>query len=807
MSRVATLRFRALSAVLFALLFGVSTVQAAANASSWPRRLSTSKGGTVNVYEPQLESLKGDQLSGHAACSVQFSGQSEPVYGAFWFVATVTTNQGAGTVTLTAIDVTQSKFPDSSPQFEQNFAAVVERELPSSQPAWTVERMNAALDASQQERAATAKLRNKPPAILISTQPAVLIQFDGDPQLRPVPDSNVSKVVNTPYFVVFDSGGKNYYLASDRYWYQAKEALGPYQVIASPPSNVAELKPAGSDAVNVTGAEGTVTITPEPNAGAVVAPAPKVITATQPSELIVFDGEPQFESVAGTDLLYVTNSDKDVFRDVGDQNYYVLLSGRWYTSSKLNGTWTYVPSSKLPPSFSQIPSGSPMAHVLASVAGTPEADEAVMSAQMPQVAAVSRSAPDFAVWYDGDPVFKPVQGTNLFYAVNTSTPVFKDGDKYYALGNAVWYVSDGPDGPWQVSDKRPEGLDGISPENPDYNAKYVYVYDSSPSTVYFGYTPGYLGCYPYYGSVYYGTGYWYNPWYGYAYYPYPWTWGFGVTYAPYCGWGFSIGFGTGFASCGVAWGGYYGYGYPYYPYYGYGYGGYYGHCGGWYGPGGYYPVYRPTPYGYGSATYARTNVGGPNSIYDRPVTRYQKPTTSYGNGDRTYNGAGRSYASRSNTGSRSYSGRTYSSRGYAGRPSLYGTPSGNGATSRAQGGNGYARPGVGYSTRGSGQGYGQGYSRGSTSRGQAGYQGQSYRGYAPNGGGRSYQGYQSYRGNWGYGGSQGWSRGSSGGFGYGGRGGFSYGGRGGMGYSGMGSRGYGAMGGGGGMRGGGGGRR
>ncbi len=38
-----------------------------------------------------------------------------------------------------------------------------------------------------------------------------------------------------------------------------------------------------------------------------------------------------------------------------------------------------------------------------------------------------------------------------------------------------------------------------------------------------------------------GTGYYYTPWYGAYYYPRPVTWGYGVHWNPYSGWGFSIG--------------------------------------------------------------------------------------------------------------------------------------------------------------------------------------------------------------------------------------------------------------------------
>ena len=76
--------------------------------------------------------------------------------------------------------------------------------------------------------------------------------------------------------------------------------------------------------------------------------------------------------------------------DVNSQQYYVLLSGRWYRSSSLKGQWQFIPADKLPADFAKIPAGSPKDNVLASVAGTDEANEAVMDAAIPQTAKVDR---------------------------------------------------------------------------------------------------------------------------------------------------------------------------------------------------------------------------------------------------------------------------------------------------------------------------------------------------------------------------------------------------------------------------------
>ena len=736
MSPRVRLHGRTTFALLLASITVLSSAPAARGDTAWPHELKTSKGSTLSIYEPSLETLEGDRLSGRAACSVRPGAESDPIFGVFWFTATVTTDSGARTAKLASIDVTNVKFPDRSSEVEMSFATIVERELPASGLSWSTDWMNAALQATRDERAASAKLKNNPPAIVVSMEPAVLLQFDGEPQPRPIDDSELTRIVNTPYFVVHDPAEKKYYLGSDRYWYESKDPMGPWTVISNPPSNVLALKPKETS--------GSV-----PPQSAPTAAAPKVIVAMEPTELIVFQGEPEFVPVAETDLLYITNSDKDVFKEIASQNYYLLLSGRWFESAKVSGPWSYVPSDKLPATFASIPSGSKYAHVLASIAGTPQAEEAILAAQVPQVTAVPRGSSDFEVWYDEDPQFRKIKGTDIEYAINTSTSVFKIDGKYYACEKAVWYVSDGPDGPWYVCDKRPEGLEAIPPENPNYNSKYVYVYDSTPTSVYVGYTPGYLGCYPYGGSVYYGTGYHYDPWYGGAYYAYPWTWGLGAMYTPYAGWGFSFGFGTPFVNCGMTWGwGYYGW-----PYGGAYYAGY-GNCGGWYGPGGYYPVYHPYPYNtnpYYAAhgnTRTRTAIGRPTSIYDREVTRYRKGAQSDGaSGKQVAARSGSRYMAQSryrtgdlsrSVGNRGY--RTYDrSRGeyrtYDRSRGGYRTYDRSRGEYRGGQTRGYQSQGRSSVTRYRGMQGGQSYGR-SAGGGRGGYSGGARRGGYSGGGGR-----------------------------------------------------------------------
>jgi len=289
---------------------------------------------------------------------------------------------------------------------------------------------------------------------------------------------------------------------------------------------------------------------------------PSILVVQEPTELIVIDGEPTFTPFPGNELLYVSNSESDVLMEIASQQYYVVLAGRWFRSSSLNGEWSWVASDELPASFAKIPPGSDKEHLRVYVAQTQEAEDAVVEAQIPQTAAVSRSEAHLEVDYDGEPKFEPVEGVEqMDYAVNTSSSVLKIGELYYSCEQGVWFKSVSAQGPWELADSVPQQVQSIPPSNPNYNVKYVHVYESTPQVVYVGYTPAYLGCYPYHGAVVYGTGYYYRPWISpYHYYPRSWTFGFSVRYNPWTGgWGFGFSAGYGGFSFSFGWGsGWYG---------------------------------------------------------------------------------------------------------------------------------------------------------------------------------------------------------------------------------------------------------
>jgi hypothetical protein len=517
------------------LLAGLGRAQA--DEGVWPRQFESDSGSFV-IYQPQPEALTGDLLSARAAFSLQKAEDASPVFGVLWFTERIQIDRDSSVVTGADLDVTRVRLPGITTGDASRYEKFVEAEATRWDLSGSLDELRAGLAASEQERASVEGLDNTPPRIVVTFNRAILLQYDESPVFEPIEGTRLERASNTPLAVIYEPSSRQYYLNGANLWYRASDPMGPWTAPADPPAEVREAVPPDTSAQDQVRGE-----------------APEVVTATDPTELISIDGQPSYGSLAGDQLLYVTNTESDIVRDVDSQQIFLLLAGRWFRSKSLDGPWRYVRGDQLPAAFSKVPPDSPKGNILASVAGTDQAEDAVADAEIPQTSAIRLGASDFQVFYDGDPRFENIPGTNMEYAVNTDAQVILADGRYYACDQGVWFVADDPNGPWSVSQTRPIGLDDVPPSCPVYNTRYVYVYDVGTAVVYDGYLPGYVGSYPYYGTVVYGTGHHYRPWRGkHRYFARPATWGFHARYNPWLSrWSFGYSYGASFLRVSYRW--------------------------------------------------------------------------------------------------------------------------------------------------------------------------------------------------------------------------------------------------------------
>jgi hypothetical protein len=585
---------------LLLIVFALFSFQAGKAQDGWPKIITSARGLTIKVYPLQPQSFSGNELRSIAAISVS-KNNSDPVFGSFWATSTVETDRETRQVTLRKLKVTGLKVPADTVKADiALFRQTLETTFPAAAGAIPLDDLLTALSEEMNVTRQSTGISTSAPQFIYSQVPAVLVSIDGAPVIQPNKKLGINEVVNSPFTIVQDEY-KQFYLFGGNKWYTAARATGPYQPVTGKVSG--KLKRIEKKIVDSkTGANAAA----NDDRGTTDTATAVIIVSTVPAELIEIDGQAQFLPVDGTSLLYVGNSPNDIFMDAQRKQYYLLVAGRWYQSSSLtaDSQWSYLPSDQLPADFANIPEGSPKDNVLASIAGTKAAKEAVMDAQIPQTAKVDRRKATTHVTYDGAPQFQAIDGTNLQYAVNTASTVLYDNQAYYAVDNGIWFTAVTANGPWSVSTRRPANLDQIPPSSPVYNVKFVDIYDITPDYIYMGYTPGYLNSYIFGHTLVYGTGFYYHPWRGHFYFPRPWSWGFGMCYNPWFGWGFGLNYGFDWFdyAFGPALGGWY---------------------GGWWGPSfylptcwGYFRGHRPNHfYGHGPIFHGGTHIHSGGNIY------------------------------------------------------------------------------------------------------------------------------------------------------------------------------------------------
>ncbi len=439
---------------------------------NWPREIETLQGVTT-IYQPQLESFKDNILEGRMAVSIK-PKDKDMLFCAAWFKAKMDTDLDTRTVTLDRLEITKIHFPDLE---DDEKIDQLSKLLTDEAKTWDIEmsldRLIASLDDVNNLNGQSEKLNNTPPDIFFRTTPTTLITIDGDPIVKEIENSELEYVVNTAFFIVREKGESTYYLKGGKFWYQSNDITKGWKESSNVPKDINKL------------AEDNLPKEEADSVSASITEAPAIIVVTKPSEIILTDGDPEYQSIEGTTLLYVNNSESEIIMDVNSQEHYVLLAGRWFHSKTLkDGDWGFQEPSELPEEFAKVPATSGMSTIRASIPGTQEAQDALLEQSIPQTATVDRKTATVEVKYDGDPEFNKVDGTDVAVAANTDKTVLLIKEKYYCVDDAIWFVSDNPTGPWIVSDVRPDEVDDLPPSSEAYNVKYVYVYDSTPEVVY-----------------------------------------------------------------------------------------------------------------------------------------------------------------------------------------------------------------------------------------------------------------------------------------------------------------------------------
>lgn len=586
----------------------------------WPR-VFTKDNIQLSVYQPQVDYWNG-YTNLHCRCAIAVKGVAkQEKFGVAEIDAVTVTDHDARLVALLPVrrDI---RFPNTSDsELASLRAAVDELKPPGHAMTLSLDRLLACLDPADQPVQRPVAVNLDPPKILYSRQPAILVMMLGGAQFKPV-DANRTDLefaVNANWDLFHDIASQRYFLLDQESWLAAPDVRGPWTAATSLPASLSKL-PDNEDWADVR----------QNIPGKPAKTVPAVYVCTEPTELIVTDGDPARSAIKGTKLYRVTNTESVLFLHTGDSRYYLLVAGRWFRAATLDGPWSAA-STSLPDDFVRIPDEDPSAFVKASVPGTRESKDAVLLASVPTTTTVSVTNTTVRVVYSGTPQFVTITNTVIQYAVNTPQQVLLVDGAYYCCDQGVWFVSGSATGPWKFCTFVPAVIYTIPPSSPMHNVTYVVVQGTTPTTVIYSQTSGYSGEYvAATGVLMFGAGmiagaviannshYYYPP------YPCYYTYGCGVSYH-------------------------------------YGYGGYYYKGGGVYGP-------------YGGAGYSAS--------YNPATGTYCRSSYAYG----PYGSASRTVAYNPYTGARAASTTVSNPYGTTSRGAAYNPSTGNAAWGRSHSG-------------------------------------------------------------------------------------------------------------------------
>ena len=342
--------------------------------------------------------------------------------------------------------IVEASFSTLQKEQVQEITAAIDQAIPVDDRLIALDRVLANLDKSVIVPKNVEGIKADPPTVFFSKTPAVIVNLDGEPIWSPIKENDLKFAVNTNWDLFQHVPTNTYYLRNKDAWLKATDVKGPWTPAGTAARQLHEAAGGGQ----LEGRQGQPAGQADQGGG-----GPAGVRQSAAGELILLTGEPRYLLVPGTELLWVSNTESDVFRMGKTGPVYYLVAGRWFSAPDFDGPWTFATPS-LPADFKKIPLEHERSRVLASVPGTDQAAEAVLLAQIPQTARVNKKevkAPDVA--FTGDPQFAPIETTTIERAVNTDKDVFKIGGSYYMCYQGVWFVGQGASGPWEVAKFRP----------------------------------------------------------------------------------------------------------------------------------------------------------------------------------------------------------------------------------------------------------------------------------------------------------------------------------------------------------------
>ncbi len=219
-------------------------------------------------------------------------------------------------------------------------------------------KMVAARAAESEQKAENSDVKitvRNAPAVVVVHKPTELVVSEGKPEFTPLTDDLLS-MSNTDSNVFMDVKSQKYYIIISGRWYKASSMTGTWEFVEadSLPATFADI-PETSTYADV---RASIFGTDEAREAVMDAQIPQTATVKRGTvDLeVVYDGQPEFKMIDGTDLRFAVNCSETVIGAGGE--FYLVKDAVWYVSSSVTGPWTV--SDHTPRGIDKVPPSSPV---------------------------------------------------------------------------------------------------------------------------------------------------------------------------------------------------------------------------------------------------------------------------------------------------------------------------------------------------------------------------------------------------------------------------------------------------------------
>ena len=391
------------------------------NPLDWPREYALTDGNHLMLYQPQIERWSEEgQLRATAVVEYGSGSGENAVLGTIIFDAVARTDLISNLVEVSEISLLEGAFADYSFKEAKVFVA----RLSSVFPKRIVTSIDQVVTGIRRAGNVTAQGEEiDPKQIVFAESPGLLVHLDGDPKWEAIEDGEVEQLANASFNLLRLSRRQTIYLFAGHLCLEAASLEGPWTAVTKVPKALRRL--ARSDE-SWRAVEDWIEGWGEPRKE-----TPRVVVVQEPTEMVVLQGAPVTEPVEDTALLWVTNTDEDLFVDPATERRYLLAGGIWYRSDSWSGPWKPT-TEPLPGDFAEIPKDHPKASVRGYVPGTAEHLETAVRNRLEQQANLA------GVGETGDLQAYVSRGENNLYAGLDGRVYRRDPEVWSVLADGVW---------------------------------------------------------------------------------------------------------------------------------------------------------------------------------------------------------------------------------------------------------------------------------------------------------------------------------------------------------------------------------